>query len=99
MSIGPLWKLDEKRGQAFRHEWLMENINDGMDDFVNYHHFMNTIREIQDIPRHLPIYIWYGDNIEEQCGLRFSFIYYVKKRMKSILSILGKSVLAIGIGM
>ncbi|WP_312507118.1 DUF1835 domain-containing protein [Lysinibacillus sp.] len=83
LSIGPLWRLDEKRGQAFRHEWLMENINDGMDDFVNYHHFMNTIREIQDIPSHLPIYIWYGDNIEEQCGLRF-FLYLLREKTNEI---------------
>ncbi|WP_155592934.1 DUF1835 domain-containing protein [Lysinibacillus cavernae] len=86
LSIGPLWKLDEKRGQAFRHEWLMENINDGMDDFVNQNKFMNTIREIQNIPRHQPIYIWYGHNAEEQCGLRF-ILYLLRDRTNEIVLI------------
>jgi hypothetical protein len=31
-GIGPLWKLEEKIGQAFRNEWLYENINYEQDD-------------------------------------------------------------------
>ncbi|QSB08786.1 DUF1835 domain-containing protein [Lysinibacillus fusiformis] len=86
LSIGPLWKLDEKRGQAFRDKWLRENINDGMDDFVNLNKLMNTIREIQDIPSNLPIYIWYGHNAEEQCGLRF-LLYLLRDKTNEIVLI------------
>ncbi len=86
LSIGPLWKLDEKRGQAFRDEWLRENINDGMDDFVNLNKLMNTIREIQDIPSNLPIYIWYGHNAEEQCGLRF-LLYLLRDKTNEVVLI------------
>lgn len=86
LSIGPLWKLDEKRGQAFRDEWLRENINDGMDDFVNRNKLMNTIREIQDIPSNLQIYIWCGYNAEEQCGIRF-LLYLLRDKTNEVVLI------------
>lgn len=86
LSIGPLWKLDEKRGQAFRDEWLRENINDGMDDFVNRNKLMNTIREIQDIPSNLQIYIWCGYNAEEQCGIRF-LLYLLRNKTNEVVLI------------
>lgn len=77
-SIGPLWSLEEKRGQAFRNDWLFENINDGQED-VYQNKFTNTLREIEDISNHVPIYIWYGNNAEEQCGLRF-FLYLLRNK-------------------
>ncbi len=86
LSIGPLWKLDEERGQAFRQKWLMENINDEMDDFVGPTKIRDAIREIRDIPSHLPIYIWCGDHIEEQCGLRF-FLYVLRDQHNEIFLI------------
>jgi hypothetical protein len=70
-SIGPLWKLDEKAGQRFRNEWLYEHINDEQDDYEYENKFANTLREIEDIPGQVPIYIWYGNNADEQTGLRF----------------------------
>ena len=77
-SIGPLWKLEEKRGQTFRNNWLFENINDGQED-VYQNKFTNTLREIEDISNHVPIYIWYGNNADEQCGLRF-FLYLLRDK-------------------
>lgn len=70
-SIGPLWKLDEKAGKTFRNEWLYEHINDEQDDFEYENKFTNTLREIEDIPGQAPIYIWYGNNADEQTGLLF----------------------------
>ncbi|MFJ8512156.1 DUF1835 domain-containing protein [Lysinibacillus xylanilyticus] len=84
-SIGPLWKLEKKRGQDFRNEWLFENINDGQDD-VYQNKFTNTLREIEDIPNHVPIYIWYGNNADEQCGLRF-FLYLLRDKSNEIFLI------------
>ncbi|MGE7749032.1 DUF1835 domain-containing protein [Lysinibacillus fusiformis] len=86
LSIGPLWKLDEERGQACRQKWLMENSNDEVDNFVGHNKLKEAIREIRDIPSHLPIYIWCGDNIEEQCGLRF-FIYLLRDQHNEIFLI------------
>lgn len=70
-SIGPLWKLDEKAGQMVRNEWLYEHINDEQDDYEYENKFANTLKEIEDIPGQVPIYIWYGNNADEQTGLRF----------------------------
>ncbi|MFT9816196.1 DUF1835 domain-containing protein [Lysinibacillus sp. NPDC056185] len=84
-SIGPLWKLEEKRGQTFRNNWLFENINDGQED-VYQNKFINTLREIEDISNHVPIYIWYGNNGDEQCGLRF-FLYLLRDKSNEIFLI------------
>jgi len=85
LSIGPLWKLEEKRGQDFRNDWLFENINDGQED-VYQNKFTNTLREIEDISNHVPIYIWYGNNANEQCGLRF-FLYLLRNKSNEIFLI------------
>ncbi|WP_416144112.1 DUF1835 domain-containing protein [Planococcus koreensis] len=70
-SVGPLWKLDEKTGQDARKEWLFANINSGetADDYANK--FRNALLQIEDISQDVPIYLWFGDNAEEQTGLRF----------------------------
>ncbi|MCL1699142.1 DUF1835 domain-containing protein [Lysinibacillus sp. Bpr_S20] len=85
LSMGPLWKLEEKRGQAFRNDWLIENINDEQEDVIQ-NKFMNTLREIEDISNHVPIYIWYGNNADEQCGLRF-FLYLLRDKSNEIFLI------------
>ncbi|MGG0668297.1 DUF1835 domain-containing protein [Sporosarcina koreensis] len=71
LSIGPLCKLHEKAGQMLRNEWIYDHINYEYDDFEYENNFANTVREIADIPVQFPIYIWYGDNVDEQIGLRF----------------------------
>jgi hypothetical protein len=80
-SMGPLWKLDEKVGQTFRNEWLFENINLLEDDDVYQNKFANTLRDVEDISSNVPIYIWCGDNAEEQTALRF--ILYLLKDMEN----------------
>lgn len=70
-SIGPLCKLHEKAGQTFRNKWIYEHINYEQDDYEYENKFANTVREIDDIPGQYPIYIWYGNNPDEQTGLRF----------------------------
>ncbi|MFF2755846.1 DUF1835 domain-containing protein [Psychrobacillus sp. NPDC058041] len=85
-SIGPLWKLDEKIGQSFRQEWLFENINFEQDDYEYENKFNNTLREIEDIANHVPIYIWYGNNADEQIGLRF-YLYLLRENTNEIFLI------------
>ncbi|MBB6444048.1 DUF1835 domain-containing protein [Bacillus benzoevorans] len=85
-SIGPLWKLEEKAGQAFRNEWIMENINLEQDDYEYENKFSNTLKEIEDIPKHVRIFIWYGNNVEEQTGMRF-FLYLLREKTNEIVLI------------
>ncbi len=82
-SIGPLWKLDEKVGQTFRNEWFYENINHEQDDYEYENKFANTLLEIEDIPKQVPIYIWYGDTADEQTGLRF-LLYLLRDKSNDI---------------
>jgi hypothetical protein len=70
-GIGPLWNLEEKMGQAFRNEWLYENINYEQDDHEYQTKFKHALREIEDLPSEVPIYIWCGNNASEQTGIRF----------------------------
>ncbi|MCC3355640.1 DUF1835 domain-containing protein [Bacillus sp. REN16] len=83
LSIGPLWKLDEKVGQTFRNEWLYEHINYEGDDYEYENKFANALREIEDIPGQNPIYIWYGNNADEQIGLRF-LLYLLRNKTNVI---------------
>ena len=85
-SIGPLWKLDEKIGQTNRNEWLFENINDEQDDYNYQYKFANTLREIEDIPNQVPIRILYGNNANEQIGLRF-FLYLLRDKTNEVFLI------------
>jgi len=82
-SIGPLWKLDEKVGRSYRKEWLFENINYGLDDYESDNEISNTLREIEDISDHTPIYIWYGNNADEQTALRF-YLYLLRDKTNEI---------------
>ncbi|WP_313894429.1 DUF1835 domain-containing protein [Psychrobacillus sp.] len=83
-SIGPLWILHEKTGQSFRKEWLFENINDKQDEYGDK--CINTLREMEDIGDHVPIYIWYGNNADEQVGLRY-FLYIMRDKTNDIFLI------------
>ena len=85
-SIGPLWKLEEKVGQSSRNEWLFENINFEQEEHEYENKFTNTLREIEDITDNVPIYIWYGNNADEQTGLRF-FLYLLREKPNEIFLI------------
>jgi hypothetical protein len=70
-SIGPVWKLDKKSGQAYRHEWMNDNINLEQDEYELENNFTKALLEIEDIPEGVPIYIWTANNGNEQTGLRY----------------------------
>ncbi|MFJ8064590.1 DUF1835 domain-containing protein [Psychrobacillus sp. NPDC096426] len=85
LSIGPLGKLDEKIGQNYRKDWLIENIN--FEQEVEYPiKFTNTLRELEDISYQVPIYIWYGNNASEQVCMRF-LIYLLRHKTNEIFLI------------
>ncbi|WP_052404883.1 DUF1835 domain-containing protein [Bacillus rubiinfantis] len=69
-SIGPIWQLDQKRGQTQRFQWMNENINLEQDEFQLENDFNRCLLEIAEIPEHAPIYIWTANNGDEQTGLR-----------------------------
>lgn len=85
-SIGPLWNLDKKSGQRFRNEWLYEYINYEQDDYEYENKFANTLRELEDIHGQVPIYIWYGNNADEQTGLRF-LLFLLRDKINDIFLI------------
>ncbi|MEH7081740.1 DUF1835 domain-containing protein, partial [Neobacillus drentensis] len=85
-SIGPLWKLDQKIGQDFRHEWLNENINAEQDEYEFENNFSKTLLEIEDIPEFVPIFIWTANNGNEQTGLRF-MLHFLREKDNDIFLI------------
>jgi hypothetical protein len=85
-SIGPLWKMDQKVGQDFRHKWLNENINVEQDEYELQNNFTKTLLEIEDIPEYDPIYIWTANNGSEQTGLRF-LLHLLKEKDNEIFVI------------
>ncbi|MDI2588837.1 DUF3658 domain-containing protein [Psychrobacillus sp. NEAU-3TGS] len=78
-------ELDKKTGQTSRKDWLIENIN--IEQEVEYPvKFSNTLREIEDIPSEVPIYIWYGNNANEQICMRF-LVYLLKDKTSELFLI------------
>ncbi|MFJ7736952.1 DUF1835 domain-containing protein [Lysinibacillus sp. NPDC097287] len=77
-SIGPLWNLDCRTGKAYRSEWLEENINYEQEEYIYQNKLNNTLREIEDIPSQVPIYLWYGHNADE-----YTFILYILDVLKN----------------
>lgn len=82
-SFGPLWKLLEKEGQAYRNEWLYDHINFELENDEYEQRFINSLRQIRDLPEDVPLYIWYGPNAEEQTMLRF-LIHFLKDQKNDI---------------
>lgn len=82
-SIGPLWKLEAATGQEFRREWLFDNINFEQEEFEYENKFRNALRQIEDIAPDSPIYLWFGENAEEQTGLRF-YLYLLREKPNKI---------------
>ncbi|WP_026695462.1 DUF1835 domain-containing protein [Peribacillus kribbensis] len=86
-AFGPLWSLHEKSGWDKRSEWLFEHINFDFQSQYEYEtNISAALQAIEDIPEDVPIYIWYGTNVEEQIGLRF-FIHQVKDKTNEVFLI------------
>ncbi|MGI1831494.1 DUF1835 domain-containing protein [Bacillus safensis] len=79
-SIGPLWQLHNREGQANRIEWLrnvMSNEFGYFDDMVNDQHRM--LQQIKEIKAGSRILIWAGSNAHEQIGLQYA-VYLLKEK-------------------
>lgn len=83
LAIGPLGKLDERAAQKIREEWLFEHINHDEEEGDYNSKFSNMLRQIEDIPDSIPIYLWYGNNIAEQIGIRF--MVYLLREKKNVI--------------
>ncbi|MGG0719704.1 DUF1835 domain-containing protein [Robertmurraya massiliosenegalensis] len=86
LAIGPLWKLNEETGQAARIEWLNDHINYELDDYELEEKVLNTLREIEDIPTQVPIYIWYADHVNEQISMRY-FVNLLRNKANDMILI------------
>ncbi|MBB2480824.1 DUF1835 domain-containing protein [Bacillus sp. APMAM] len=82
-NIGPILNLEGNTGRTNRYEWFLENINFPFEDAWYENHFSNTLYEIEDIPEHAPIHIWYANNAEEQTFLRF-VLYLLKNKQNDV---------------
>jgi len=86
-SIGPVWKLEEDKGLAQRHKWLMNHLNMDEDYLFNYQNvFKETLFKIKSIPEQVYIFIWFGENADEQTALRY-VLYLLKGRTNNIFLI------------
>ncbi|KPN96256.1 DUF1835 domain-containing protein [Lysinibacillus sp. ZYM-1] len=86
-SIGPVWKLEEDKGLAQRHKWLMNHLNMDEDYLFNYQDvFKETIAKIKSIPEQVNIFIWFGENADEQTALRY-VLYLLKGKTNNIFLI------------
>ncbi|MFP7394004.1 DUF1835 domain-containing protein [Niallia circulans] len=71
-SFGPLWKIEEEMGLALRHKWLINHINYDEKYLFSYkRRFYKTILEVKNIKEHAHIFIWAGENADEQTAQRF----------------------------
>ncbi|MCA1322385.1 DUF1835 domain-containing protein [Bacillus tianshenii] len=71
-AMGPLWKLEEKKGRKERYEWLRDHIN--LDDYMEVEYesrLAKVMEEIRAIPEGMPIVLWTADNAGEQVFFRY----------------------------
>ncbi|MFG3433072.1 DUF1835 domain-containing protein [Lysinibacillus fusiformis] len=86
-SVGPLWKLEEDTGLALRYKWLMNHLNLDEEYVCNYQQvFKESLFKIKSIPEHVKIFIWFGENSDEQTALRY-VLYLLKGRTNNIILI------------
>ncbi|MCM3356829.1 DUF1835 domain-containing protein [Psychrobacillus sp. MER TA 171] len=82
-TFGPLGKLDKETEQKIREEWLFDYINDEQEEGNYASKFSNMLRQIDDIVDSIPIYLWYGNNVAEQIGIRF-MVYLLREKKNTI---------------
>lgn len=73
-SIGPIHQLELQSGQAARQQWLSRNLN-SYDLYFEEEYlprFLETMEQLQSIPKDIPITIWKADNAHEHIGLYFT---------------------------
>jgi hypothetical protein len=89
-SVGPIWKLQDAAGRAYRYEWLKNHINDVYEeDYLEEDYeadFKNTLQKINAIPEKVPVIIWTGENAHEQTGVRYA-LYLLHKKKNNIFLI------------
>ncbi|CAH2215427.1 DUF1835 domain-containing protein [Tepidibacter aestuarii] len=72
-SIGPIYEIDTEKGLRKRIEWVEKILkkvceDDYFEDIKK--EFINTYKTIKNIDKDSKIVIWYGENIDNQVGLR-----------------------------
>ncbi len=85
---GPIWQLHQDAGRKHRYEWLKDHLNienDYMEEEYEQRIF-KTLEEMNDIPKHMPIVLWTGENAHEQTGMRY-LIYLLKDKANDIFLI------------
>ncbi|TFD99504.1 DUF1835 domain-containing protein [Jeotgalibacillus salarius] len=89
---GPVRHLDQKSGQRQRLEWLRDHLN-GQDDYFEKEYekrLAKALKEIEAIPREVPIVLWSGENADEQTGIRY-FLYLIREK-ENVVSIINTTI-------
>ncbi|MDT0162512.1 DUF1835 domain-containing protein [Bacillus sp. AG4(2022)] len=97
LGIGPLWKLDTEEGKKHRADWMFDHINYQIEDFELDQKIDNMLLEIADIPEEVPIYIWAGENADEQTNLRYMMT--LLKEMNSDIFVINSTGLFLEMGL
>ncbi|MCR8848026.1 DUF1835 domain-containing protein [Rossellomorea sp. SC111] len=84
-STGPVWQLHEEEGIDRRFKWLENHILFEWDEWEEYRHrFNETMIAMNEIPSHIPIMIWAGENAHEQVALRY-VLYQLRTKLNPIV--------------
>ncbi|MFD0589504.1 DUF1835 domain-containing protein [Paenibacillus sp. GCM10027627] len=70
-STGPIWKLHEPEGRAFRQEWIQDHINTHDEDVNIEEKHQTIVHQLSLIPKGASVTLWYSDNASEYAGLLF----------------------------
>ena len=71
-SIGPLRTLQTESGLAHRYDWLEEHlICEGQGLNSKLEQLKTAFSEIASLREQLPVFVWTGNNANEQLGVRF----------------------------
>lgn len=72
LSIGPISQINTEVGQQKRQQWLFKNISSDYSKEENYFSdFTQCLKEINPIPKDLPMTIWKGDCAGDHFGFCF----------------------------
>ncbi|EMK23882.1 DUF1835 domain-containing protein [Leptospira kirschneri] len=72
LSIGPIYQINTEVGQQKRQQWLFKNISsDYYKEEDYFSDFTQCLKEIDSIPKDLPMTIWKGDCAGDHLGFCF----------------------------
>ncbi|MGI2728169.1 MULTISPECIES: DUF1835 domain-containing protein [Bacillus cereus group] len=87
-SVGPIFHLDDRKGQVARQEWLSSNLSTGDFYFEEEYlpRFLSSLEEMRSISKDTSVTIWKADNAHEHVGLCFALAMLKDKKNIRIIN-------------